>query len=62
MLFRSALLGGGKVMMIAVLIEQEVWQTLNWPFAAALATVLLATTLLVYALAQRYTQPDEARS
>jgi ABC-type spermidine/putrescine transport system permease subunit I len=57
-----ALLGGGKVMMIAVLIEQEVRQTLNWPFAAALATVLLAATLLVYALAQRYTQPDEARS
>ena len=57
-----ALLGGGKVMMIAVLIEQEVRQTLNWPFAAALATVLLAATLLVYALAQRYTQPDEVRS
>jgi ABC-type spermidine/putrescine transport system permease subunit I len=57
-----ALLGGGKVMMIAVLIEQEVRQTLNWPFAAALATVLLAATLLVYALAQRYTQPNEARS
>ena len=48
--------------MIAVLIEQEVRQTLNWPFAAALATVLLAATLLVYALAQRYTQPDEVRS
>ena len=57
-----ALLGGGKVMMIAVLIEQEVRQTLNWPFAAALATVLLAATLIVYALAQRYTQPDEVRS
>ena len=57
-----ALLGGGKVMMIAVLIEQEVRQTLNWPFAAALATVLLAVTLLVYALAQRYTQPDGGRS
>jgi len=57
-----ALLGGGKVMMIAVLIEQEVRQTLNWPFAAALAMVLLAVTLLVYALAQRYTQPAEVRS
>ena len=49
-----ALLGGGKVMMIAVLIEQEVHQTLNWPFAGALAFVLLAATLAVYALARRF--------
>jgi ABC-type spermidine/putrescine transport system permease subunit I len=48
-----ALLGGGKVMMLAVLIEQEVHQTLNWSFAGALAFVLLAATLLVYAVAQR---------
>jgi ABC-type spermidine/putrescine transport system permease subunit I len=47
-----ALLGGGKVMMLAVLIEQEVHQTLNWPFAAALSAVLLALTLGVYSLAQ----------
>ena len=43
-----ALLGGGKVMMIAVLIEQQVRQFLNWGFAAALSAVLLAATLLVY--------------
>jgi ABC-type spermidine/putrescine transport system permease subunit I len=49
-----ALLGGGRVIMIAVLIEQEVRQTLNWPFAAALSAVLLAGTLLVYGLAQRF--------
>jgi len=48
-----ALLGGGRVMMIAVLIEQEIRQTLNWPFASALSAVLLAATLLIYALAQR---------
>ena len=47
-----ALLGGGKVMMVAVLIEQEVHQTLNWPLAAALSAVLLALTLGVYGLAQ----------
>ena len=40
-----ALLGGGRVMMIAVLIEQQVRETLNWPFAAALSVVLLAFTL-----------------
>ena len=48
-----ALLGGGRVMMIAVLIEQQVRETLNWQFAAALSAVLLAFTLAVYALAQR---------
>jgi ABC-type spermidine/putrescine transport system permease subunit I len=39
-------------MMVAVLIEQEIRQTLNWPFAAALSAVLLILTLGVYALAQ----------
>jgi ABC-type spermidine/putrescine transport system permease subunit I len=53
-----ALLGGGRVMMIAVLIEQQVRETLNWPFAAALAFVLLAFTLAVYALAQRFTRAE----
>lgn len=53
-----ALLGGGKVMMIAVLIEIEVRQTLNWPFAAALSAVLLVGTLLVYALARRFARVE----
>jgi ABC-type spermidine/putrescine transport system permease subunit I len=55
-----ALLGGGKVMMVAVLIEQEIRQTLNWPFAAALSAVLLAVTLGIYTLAQSATR-QEAR-
>lgn len=45
-----ALLGGGRVMMIAVLIEQYVNKFLNWEFAGALSAVLLAATLLVYGL------------
>jgi ABC-type spermidine/putrescine transport system permease subunit I len=49
-----ALLGGGRVMMLAVMIEQEVHQTLNWPFAAALSASLLVVTLAVYAAAQRF--------
>jgi ABC-type spermidine/putrescine transport system permease subunit I len=56
-----ALLGGGKVIMVAVLIEQEVRQTLNWPFAAALSAVLLALTLGVYSIAQGGIR-QEARS
>lgn len=43
-----ALLGGGKVHMVAVLIEQQVRTFLNWGFAGALSAVLLGATLLVY--------------
>ncbi|HTR88287.1 MAG TPA: ABC transporter permease [Reyranella sp.] len=53
-----ALLGGGKVMMIAVLIEQQVHETLNWPFAAALSAVLLAVTLAIYSASQRFTRSE----
>ena len=56
-----ALLGGGRVMMIAVLIEQQVRETLNWPFASALSAVLLVFTFAVYALAQRFTQSEATR-
>lgn len=55
-----ALLGGGRVIMIAVLIEQQVREALNWPFAAALSAVLLAATFAVYALAQRFTRTESA--
>ena len=48
-----ALLGGGRVIMIAVLIEQQVREVLNWSFASALATVLLVGTIAIYGLAQR---------
>lgn len=56
-----ALLGGGRVMMIAVLIEQQVREALNWPFAAALSAVLLVFTFAVYAMAQRFTRTEAAR-
>jgi ABC-type spermidine/putrescine transport system permease subunit I len=54
-----ALLGGGRVIMIAVLIEQQVREALNWPFAAALSMVLLAATLAIYALARGRMQAQE---
>ena len=56
-----ALLGGGRVIMIAILIEQQVRQELNWEFASALSAVLLAATLAVYGLAQRAMRPEEAK-
>ena len=39
-------------------VEQQVRETLNWPFAAALSFVLLAFTFAVYALAQRFTRAE----
>jgi ABC-type spermidine/putrescine transport system permease subunit I len=54
-----AILGGGRVMTIALLIEQQVNQTLNWQFAAALCAILLVTTLVIYALLQRWGRSKE---
>lgn len=48
-----ALLGGGQVIMIANLIEEQVRQFLDWPFAAALSAILLAVTLVAYAALMR---------
>lgn len=42
------LLGGGRVTMIAVLIEQFVTEFLAWEFAGALSVALLTFTLIVY--------------
>ena len=53
-----ALLGGGRVIMIAVLIEMQVRQFLNWSFAAALSVVLLVATLLVYLVLRRVFRSD----
>jgi ABC-type spermidine/putrescine transport system permease subunit I len=48
-----ALLGGGKVTTLAMLIEAHVSQAQDWPLAAALGLVLLAATLLALLPAQR---------
>ncbi|RWI32350.1 MAG: ABC transporter permease [Mesorhizobium sp.] len=42
-----ALVGGPQTMMMATLIAQQTTVVLDWPFAGALATVLLAATLLL---------------
>ena len=47
-----ALLGGGRVVMIAVLIQQQVGELLDWNFAAALSGLLLFATVLIYAVVQ----------
>jgi putative spermidine/putrescine transport system permease protein len=49
-----ALMGGPDDIMIAMLIEREIELTQNWPVAALMTLVLLAVTLGLYALYQRF--------
>ncbi len=49
-----ALLGGGKVSMIAMVIEQQVREFLAWDFAAALTLILLVMTLVGVFLIRLY--------
>ena len=56
-----SLLGGGRTMMAAMLIEQEADIYLDWPMASAIATVLLAVTLVLYLAYGRLARVDVAR-
>jgi mannopine transport system permease protein len=49
-----ALVGGPQNLTIATLIGQQVTELLNWPFAGALAGVLLAVTLGLVGLFRRF--------
>jgi putative spermidine/putrescine transport system permease protein len=49
-----ALMGGPRDITIAMLIEREVEITVNWPFASALATVLLIVTLSAFVAYSRF--------
>ncbi len=49
-----ALLGGSRNMMLGELIVEQVSTQLNWGFAAAMATILLITTLVLLAVASRF--------
>jgi putative spermidine/putrescine transport system permease protein len=55
-----ALLGGGRVIMIGPLIEQQVREFLNWGFAGALSVILLVATLVVYGIVHRLLAPKVA--
>jgi ABC-type spermidine/putrescine transport system permease subunit I len=54
-----ALLGGGRVIMIANLIEKQVREFLNWGFAAALSAVLLLAVALIYAGLRRLLDAEQ---
>lgn len=49
-----ALLGGPRDILLAQLIEFNINNTLNWPFAAALSTVLLVATVTLYWIGDRF--------
>ena len=49
-----AILGGTRDIFIAQLIEMNINRVLNWGFAAALSTLVLVTTLALYAIGVRW--------
>jgi mannopine transport system permease protein len=51
-----ALVGGPRNLTIATLIGQQTTELLNWPFAGALAGILLAVTLGLVAVFKRFLQ------
>jgi ABC-type spermidine/putrescine transport system permease subunit I len=53
-----ALLGGGRVGMMAVVIERQVREFLDWPMAAALSIALLGTALLITVALRRLMRGD----
>ena len=48
-----AMLGGRKVTVVAIAIEQQIRATLNYPLGSALSMVLLACTIMLALLVQR---------
>lgn len=56
-----AFMGGTRDAMATMLIEQQIRQTLNWPLAAALATLLLALSGILFILYERLTQSKGGR-
>ncbi len=49
-----ALLGGRKEQMLSNLIQIEVVDLLNWPFASAMSTILLIVTLVIFFIYNRF--------
>jgi spermidine/putrescine transport system permease protein len=57
------LLGGPRSLMVGTLVENQVLQVRDWPFASALAMTLMALVVVVLALARRWVaRPGEGPS
>ncbi|MER9169391.1 ABC transporter permease subunit [Mesorhizobium australicum] len=55
-----AVLGGNQSPSVVVLVEQHMGVLLNWPMAATLSSLLLAATLLLFAIFNRYVRAGHA--
>jgi len=56
------LLGGGKKLLIGSLIQMQFTSSRNWPFGAALSTVVTVAVLLVLVWRTRQTHRREQRA
>ncbi len=54
--FIADILGGNKVVLVGNVIQEQLMKAHNWPFAAALAVVLMVLTSLMIALYRRITK------
>lgn len=54
-----AILGGPKTLMITTLIDQQINRLMNWEFGAAIAVVLLLTTILLMVIFDRFVGLDK---
>ena len=57
--FIADILGGNKVVLVGSLIQDQLNQAHNWPFAAALSVVLMALTSLMIWFYRRVTHVKE---
>ncbi len=56
--FIADILGGNKVVLVGSLIQDQLLKAHNWPFAAALAVLLMLFTTLLISLYKRITKSD----
>ena len=57
--FIADILGGNKIVLVGSLIQEQMTRGNNWPFAAALAVVLMILTTLMIVLYRKITNVKE---
>lgn len=57
--FIADILGGNKIVLVGSLIQEQMTRGSNWPFAAALAVVMMALTTLLIMLYRKLTNAKE---
>ena len=57
--FIADILGGNKIVLVGSLIQEQMTRGSNWPFAAALAVILMVLTTLMIMLYRRVTNMKE---